>query len=368
MRKMAQNGIAAFLLAACMPISGEVGAAGESLYVTRLAERLTVAENDGASGILRISKDGEVLFESGFGSASCSSAEEVTPSHVFMIGSITKEFTQVLGFALEEKGYLSFDKTVRDYLPDFRGEIGKVKLDQLLHHTGGLPDLIDEMGQPVSYSVEYDYVPVNRDELLARAELAKLIFEPNEREEYSNLGFQLLAMVYEVATGESYQDLLHQYIYEPAGMVDTSFWFEDNAERAFADGCLVDNSHWGNPIDDTLWDSSGPSWNLIGAGGLLSTAESLGQFFDGIGGGVYFESPGQTEKYKADRMVYSDSREQRIMGPAGSNGIFNAVAFWADRSKFNIVLMTNRADHPAEGNLFRDILGIFPADYYSTSD
>jgi CubicO group peptidase (beta-lactamase class C family) len=257
---------------------------------------------------------------------------------------------------------------VSDYLPEFRGEIGKVQLGQLLHHTGGLPDLINEVGQPVQYSVGYDYIHVDRDELLERAELAKLIFEPNEREEYSNLGFQLLAAVYEVVTGESYQSLLQQHIFEPAGMTDTGFWFDDGVKRQFVDGCRAGNSHWGNPIDDAMWDSTGPSWNLIGAGGLLSTAASLGLFFEGVGDGVYFQSPAQSEKYKDDRMVYSDSRKQRVMGPAGSNGIFNAVAFWADRSRFNIVLMTNRADHQAENKIFRDIISIFPADYFLVSE
>ena len=361
-------GLAALLFVACTPTPGVVGSTAESSFEAHLAERLSVAESNGASGILRITQNGEVLFESGFGSASCSLLEEVTPSHVFMIGSITKELTRVLGFVLEEKGYLSFDKTVSDYIPDFRGEIGKVEISQLLHHTGGVPDLIDELGQPVRYSVDYDYLPVNRDELLERAELAKLIFEPNEREEYSNLGFQLLAAVYEVVTGENYQTLLQQYIFEPAGMTDTRFWFKDNVKRQFADGCRVGDFHWGNPIDDSMWDSTGPSWNLIGAGGLLSTAESLGQFFEGVGDGVYFQSTAQSERYKDDRMVYSDRREQRVMGPAGSNGIFNAVAFWADRSRFNIVLMTNRADHQAEDQLFRDILGIFPTAYFSASE
>jgi len=366
--KNAIPGLAALWLIACTPTPSPAEVTVENSFEARIAERLSVAENDGASGILRITQNGEVLFESGFGSASCSLNEEVTPSHVFMIGSITKELTSVLGFVLEEKGYLSFDKTVSDYIPDFRGEIGEVKISQLLHHTGGVPDLIDALGRPVPYSVDYDYLPVDRDDLIERAKLAKLIFEPGEREEYSNLGFQLLAAVYEVVIGENYQALLHQYIFEPAGMTDTGYWFDDGVERQFADGCRVGGSHWGNPIDDSMWVSTGPSWNLIGAGGLLSTAESLGLFFEGISDDVYFQSTAQSERYKDDRMVYSDSREQRVMGSAGSNGIFNAVAFWADRSRFNIVLVTNRADHQAEDHLFRDILKIFPASYFSPAD
>ena len=335
---------------------------GNDHRVTQVRERLAVAEAEGASGVLRISIHGRLFFESGFGSASCTADEPVTPDHVFMIGSITKVFTRVLGFVLEEKGIFSLDDKVADHLPGFPGPIGAVTLNQLMNHTGGLPDLIDEQGRPVSYSVEYDYIPVTRDELIERAGLAALIAEPGQKEEYSNLGYQLLAAIYEVATGESYPDLLRRYIYEPAGMTNTDFWFADNTQREFADGCRTKNVRWGNPADDQMWGEEGPSWNLIGAGGLLSTSESLSMFFEGIGRGIFFDSPEQSEKFKAQRMVFSNRLQQRVMGPAGSNGIFNAVGYWADDDRFCVVLLTNRADHPGEDELIRDIIGMFPAE------
>ena len=362
------HGLAVVALLASTVVSSAADSASEEQMVTRVTERLAAAEGEGASGILRITRNGAVLFESGFGSASCDSLEDITPAHLFMIGSITKEMTKVLGFVLEERGLLSFDKTVSDYLPGFGGQVGKVSVDRLLHHTGGVPDLIDEAGRPVPYSIDYDYMPVARDELLERAERARLVFEPGEREEYSNLGYQLLAAIYEEITGETFQALLQRYIFEPAGMEDTGYWFEDAADRHFVDGCRAGDVHWGNPIEDSMWDSSGPSWNLIGAGGLLSTAGSLGRFFEGIGDGVYFQSTSQSERFKDDRMVYSETREQRVMGSAGSNGIFNAAAFWAERSRFNVILITNRADHQGEARLFRDIVRIFPPSYFLASD
>ncbi len=292
----------------------------------------------------------------------------MTPDHVFMIGSITKEFTRVLGFVLEEKGVFSFDDTVSQILPGFRGPIGRVTLQQLMDHTGGLPDIIDQNGRQIPYTVEYDYEPVSRDELIGRAELAKLLSAPGQNKQYSNLGYQLLAAIYEIATGETYPALLRRYVYGPAEMKGTDFWFSDGEERPFADGCRADNEHWGNPVDDAMWGESGPSWNLIGAGGLLSTAESLGRFFAGIGTGVYFDDPKQLENYKSSRMVFSKSRQQRVMGPAGSNGIFDAVAYWADDDRFNVILMTNRADHPAEDGLFQDILSLFPPDSFDSRD
>lgn len=366
----------AVLLALCTMsvITGHANAANGAnaaelaAAVRSVSESLDQAGREGASGVLRIKYGDTLLVESGFGFASCSNSENVTPSHIFMIGSITKEFTRILGFVLEEKGVFSLDSTVSDVLPGFRGPIGRVTLQQLMDHTGGLPDLIDQDGNTVPYTVEYDYEPVSRDDLIARAGLARLVSEPGESEQYSNLGYQLLAALYEVATEETYPDLLRRYVYGPAKMRDTDFWFSDAEPRLFAEGCRAMDERWGNPIDDEMWDESGPSWNLMGAGGLLSTAESLGRFLEGIGDGVYFDDPAQVEKYKSSRMVFSKSRRQRIMGPAGSNGIFNAVAFWADEDRFSVVLMTNRADHAAEGGLIQEILGLFRPAIFAMHD
>ena len=228
---------ACLFLGSCADQSVDAAEARVDARIVEVAERLVVAAGDGASGILRITHGGNVLLESGFGSASCSEEEEVTRDHIFMIGSITKEFTRVLGFVLEEKGLLSFSDTIATILPDFEGPIGQVTIQQLMDHTGGLPDIIDDNGQPIPYAIEYDYEAVSRVELLARAELAELIHEPGQNEQYSNLGYQLLAVIYEVATDETYPALLRRYVYEPAGMQATDFWFSNREGRIFADGC-----------------------------------------------------------------------------------------------------------------------------------
>ncbi len=360
---------AGFGLLLALAASVSLEAVGESitdldLRLENVRDLINQASSEGASGVLRIAHRGEVLIEAGFGSASCSVDEAVTPAHVFMIGSITKEFTRILAFVLEENGQISVDQTVSQVLPDFEGPIGSVTLRQILDHTGGLPDLVDQDGRPIPYRVENDYQPLGRDQLLARAERVQLISQPGETEQYSNLGYQLLAATYEVATGKTYPELLRRHVFEPANMQDAGFWFSDGKRRSFADGCLAGGRRWGNPIDDNMWDASGPSWNLAGAGGLLSTAASLAGFFEGISAGVYFDDPDQLERYKASRMVFSNRRQQRVMGPSGSNGIFDAVAFWADRDRFSVILMTNRADHRGEDGLIRDILRLFPPDSF----
>lgn len=324
----------------------------------RILARLAEASAAGGSGILHITYGGEIVLESGFGSANCESEENIGGDHLFMIGSITKELTRVLGFVLEEQGFLSLEDTVADWIPGFTGPIGAVKLIDIINHAGGLPDLIDRVGQPVAYRVAYDYRPTTREQLIDSANLAALIFKPGTKEEYSNLGYQLLAAVYEYSAGTAYAELLDKFIYQPAHMQDTGYWFADIGARHFANGCDINGAHWGNPIEDRMWPAAGPSWNLLGAGGLLSTAASLAKFFEGIGTGVYFEDPETAGKYKQSRLKFSLRWQQPVMGPGGSNGIFNAVSFWADDDRLSVTLMTNRASYPAEGGLIRDVLAL----------
>ena len=327
----------------------------------RIQRLMTNWEADGASGAVLVAQHGTVVFNAGFGSASCRDEEPISPSHHFMIGSITKEFTQVLGHILQSKGILSLSDRVSDHITGMPDQIGRITIRQLIDHTAGLPDLIDENGRPIPYSVEYDYIPTSREDLLNKLRLARLEFEPDSDEVYSNLGYQLLAVIYELAAGSSYEQLLQQYIFEPAAMTDPGFWFEDNAQREFADGCRFANEHWGNPIDDDMWDEAGASWNLKGAGGLLSTTASLARFFTALGNHQLFDAESDSVAYKNSRMVFSNRRGQLVMGPAGSNGIFNAVAFWMDGDELVLIMITNRAEHPAEGGMFSELLGLFPA-------
>ena len=144
MKKVAVVLCAALCLEGCTDAPGDAIEADVDARIKSVADRLAAASSDGASGILRITLGNQVLLESGFGSASCTKDEAVTPAHIFMIGSITKEFTRVLGFVLEEKGFFSLEDTVSKIMPDFRGAIGPVTLRQLMDHTGGLPNIIDQ--------------------------------------------------------------------------------------------------------------------------------------------------------------------------------------------------------------------------------
>lgn len=308
---------------------------------------MTPIAADGFSGIVVVSANNEILFRGTYGFADCAGREPLTPDHIMMIGSITKEFTQLLAYQLASEGTLSLDDSIDRFIPDLPVALARISIRQLVQHTAGLPDLVDTAGEPVPYTVEYDYLPVSREQLLSRFSNVSLIAAPGDEEEYSNLGYNVLAAIYEIASGETYMELLRTRIFEPAGMGTMNYVYPGATGLNFAEGCRTDDQRWGSPIIDSMWGESGPSWNLQGAGGLLGRADDLLLFFGALGQGKLLHNDMQ-QIYLDDRLVFLDSLKVRAMGPAGSNGIFNAVAFWAETTDLRVVVMSSHAAHTAE--------------------
>lgn len=332
--------LSAVTLAATTALASERGAAELEAYLDELAAQ-------GASGVALVQSGEEPILRRGFGSADCTGQEEIGPDHLVMIGSITKEFTQILAYQLVEDGSLSFEDPIGKYLPDWPPDKKEIPVKSIVMHTSGLPDLVDRTGRPVPYSVDFDYLPVSRSEMLERAAASKLRFEPGSKEEYSNLGYGVLGALLEIASGKRYEELLRQKIFAPAGMAHTGYMFDDWERLDFADGCRSKGTRWGSPIVDGMWGTDGPSWNLKAAGGLFSTVDDLARWLGALGSGKLFGAEMQ-KTYLDERLVYSDRRAQRVMGPAGSNGIFNSVAYWLESDDLRIAVVTTRADFQAE--------------------
>ena len=336
------------LLATIALLAPSVAAAQPADPVTAtLAAYIDEIEAEGAAGVVLVAQGSEARFRRGFGHADCAGTAPMTAEHLVMMGSITKELTQLLSYVLVEEGEVAFEDPIGRYLDGLPARTAAITVGQLVRHTSGLPDLIDERGRRVRYTVEYDYLPVSRAELVERTAKAELIFPPGRREEYSNLGYNLLGALLEIATGETYESLLASRIFDKAGMTDTGYGFADGRQRSFAEGCRRGAKRWGSPIVDRMWGPEGASWNLKAAGGLLTTVDDLARWLGGLHDGRFL-GPEMQRRYLDERLVVSPTLGERVMGPAGSNGIFNAVAYWAEKSDLRIVVVTSRSDHRAE--------------------
>lgn len=154
--------------------------------------------------------------EAAAGVADLRTGEALTVAHRFRIGSVTKIFVAALVLQLVAEGLLDLDG---DAAPFAEG----ITIRQLLNHTSGLPDFVDDV---VSFFEPYRQNPGHRWELGPRDELALVmekprLFPPGEGWAYHGSNYIVLRLVVEETTGVTLREALQQRIFAPLGLKRT---------------------------------------------------------------------------------------------------------------------------------------------------
>ncbi|MGQ9854226.1 MAG: serine hydrolase domain-containing protein [Candidatus Oleimicrobiaceae bacterium] len=166
-----------------------------------------------AVGIVR---DQELLYARGFGYADLATSAPVTPQTLFRIASITKLFTATAIMQLRDAGKLALDDPLQKYLPWFAiqgcaPEWPPVTIRQLLTHTSGLP-------REAAFPYWTDHRFPSREQIVAALPRQEMVYEPDTRWKYSNLGMALLGEVVAAASGKTYSQYVEEHILQPLGM------------------------------------------------------------------------------------------------------------------------------------------------------
>jgi D-alanyl-D-alanine carboxypeptidase len=222
------------------------------------------------SGQLVVALGPEVLLERAWGWADRRSRAPMTPTSRLNIASITKPVNQVLLIQLLGEKKLALSDTIGRWLPGFPH--GRITVAQLLEHSSGIPHRVttDEQERRVLTAAEVT-------ELAGRTPLE---FEPGQRSSYSSAGYTVLAHVMELATGESWAELVRKRVIEPARLVHTvpSAGLADalpERSRSYMPGPA-------GPTEPTPKDLG----FLAGAGSMWSTALDLEQLARALADGM----------------------------------------------------------------------------------
>lgn len=170
----------------------------------------------GFSGAILMAKGGHVLLAKGYGLADQEFGVPADVRTKFQIASLSKSFTAAAILLLQERGRLTVRDPLSRFMPDY-APAGRITLHHLLTHTSGVPNANDLP----EYERESRF-PHTLEETIALFKARPLRFEPGTRYEYSNSNYNLLALVIEKASGQSYGDFLDQNIFGPLGMRDTA--------------------------------------------------------------------------------------------------------------------------------------------------
>ncbi len=244
-----------------------------------LTERVDTAAHDrGFSGVVRVDRRGEPVWERTYGLAHRGYEVPVTAGTRFAIASGGKAFTALAVMSLVEDGVLDLAMPVREHLRDDLPLVGDdVTVEHLLGHRSGIGDYIDEdddldasdyvLKQPV-------HVLTDVEAFLPELDGYPPKFAADERFSYCNGGYMVLALVAQRASGEPYHELVRRRVVAPAGLTGTDFLRSDEPGSATATHYL---------------DESGPRTNVLhlpvigsGDGGIFTTAADLRRFWTAL--------------------------------------------------------------------------------------
>lgn len=306
----------------------EVGDASTRAALTSYFERLT---RFGFSGTVLAASGEDPVFVGAYGLADREQDRAFLPSTVVTIGSITKSFTAAAILVLAERGRLDVHDPIATHLPGVPPDKRGITVHHLLTHTSGLKRNGLEGG---------DFArAATRDSVLQNALGSQLLGPPGERYRYSNLGYALLAMIVENASGEGYESFVHRHLLAPARMYRTGYLRPHYEDRELAAG-YRDGRRLDPVIRQPMLDD-GPTWNLRGNGGLHSDAYDMYRWFLALRSRTVLSDrsvlrmtrgharqpvPGRFYGYGLE--VTETSRGTRDVSHSGGNGYFAADFHW----------------------------------------
>jgi CubicO group peptidase (beta-lactamase class C family) len=228
---------------------------------------LQLERSDIAGTSVLVMKDGQILFEKGYGFSNVKDKKPVDPkATIFRLASISKLFTWVSVMQLAEQGKVDIDADVNRYLdfqirPAFNTPI---TLRNLMTHTGGFEEKLTNI-----IVLDPKKQPSLRDDLVNTQPMR--LFPPGAVPAYSNYGVGLASYIVQRVSGEPFEQYVQDHIFGPLKMTHSSFYQPIQKELA----PFVSEGYRG---DTTKKPVGFEMLNPVGAGGLSSTAADMGRF------------------------------------------------------------------------------------------
>jgi CubicO group peptidase (beta-lactamase class C family) len=220
------------------------------------------------NGNVLIAHNGKVLFSGSFGFSNYRKKTILTDSSEFQLGSVSKQFTAVAVMMLKEQGKLNYDDSVQKFFPDFPYHGVTVRL--MLDHRSGLPN----------YMYLCSSVCKNETDFIDNQEVVNYLcshkppryFRPDQRFNYSNTNYCVLAAIVEKVSGTTFADFMRTNVFNPLRMDHTYIYskadtnipnrvqgYNANYNRSgidFLDGVAGDKGVYSTTWDLLKWDNA----------------------------------------------------------------------------------------------------------------
>lgn len=221
---------------------------------------------------LVVQRNGQVVYAKGYGYASLEQAIPATTGQRFQIGSITKQFVAAAVMLLVEDGKMALDDKISTYLGAVPPEWQAITVRHILTHTSGLPQ---DVANAV-YDQSVSHGAYSSAQMLAILATYKPVTEPGKVYSYSNIGYEVMGLIVEKASGMFFGDYIQQRIFTPLGM-STARAIGFGSRSGVASGYVMKDGKPAPLVIEGL-PAGQQSWYLTGAGGIEMSAADLAKW------------------------------------------------------------------------------------------
>lgn len=261
-------GFLTLLLVLIMPAGqGNVQASANPVKDKAQALAQTVISDYGVTSLQYAIRDhGAITLSDGAGASNLETGAPVTRETMYGIGSVSKMVVAAATMKLVDAKLVDLDQPLTTYVKDFQmadKRYRQITPRMLLNHSSGL------YGSHYENSMLFDDNDTqNHDELLSKLRSEYLKSDPGAYSVYCNDGFTLLEILVERVSGVSYSDYLDQHFSKPLGLGSTKTPLDTFDREKLAKTYFPGIDHV-LPVENA---------NVLGAGGIYSTAEELTKF------------------------------------------------------------------------------------------
>jgi CubicO group peptidase (beta-lactamase class C family) len=287
---------------------------------------------------LAVVRNGKVVKHKSYGIANLEYGIKATDESIFSVNSITKAFTGVAIMQLVEDGKLKITDPLSLYIDSLPESWRKITIQQVMTHTSGLPDILDDN----------EMVMGKGDESLAMKEVAKIPmeFKTGERFRYNQTGYVLIGQIITKLSGMPFTKFIEDRQFKAAGMKLTRFGDSydvvPNYAGAYTMTRQVGAQFVRNPSPGVSYIQFPPFFRT--AAGIMSTATDMANWIIALNTGILLKSKASIEAMWTPAVL----NDGRI---GGFNRLTNGYALgWPT---------VTRVEHPAVGPVGGGRSGLF---------
>jgi CubicO group peptidase (beta-lactamase class C family) len=322
----------------------------------------------GPGCVVSVIHNGQAVYTKGFGSANLEYNIDISPSTVFDIASVSKQFTGFAISALVQEGKIGLDDDIRKYLPDVP-HFGKIiTIGNLIHHTSGLRDW------PQTLNVagwRWDEVFSFQDIMRMVKNQKELDFDPGTQHMYSNTGYNLLAAIVEKVSGKTFREWTHENIFAPLNM-SASFFLDDHK-------MVIKNLAYSYYRSGNEFAKSSTGLTAYGSSSLFTTVEDLSKWVINFDKQIALKNPVYTRMLEDGVLIngnkvgygyglgFGVEGELKTVSHTGGWAGYRTVIMNFPDEKFSCIILSNAADFNSYGHSM-DVAKLFLKEKFKTQD